>query len=111
MNPATLDAAALPGMMVEHNPLQPRRKSNFQHLAQHFPIDSQLFGVQAQRAVLFHERQHHQHGRDILADDGGQGHACHVHLQYNDKEQIEQYVDDACDGQIDHRPLSVALGP
>ena len=46
-----------------------------------------------------------------MGDDGGQGHAGHVHLKDDHKDQIQDHVDDSGEGEKVQRPLGVPLGP
>ena len=74
-------------------------------------VDLQLPEVQPQRTGLLHEAADHQCGRNALGDHGGQCHACHIHVEVDDKDQIQDHVDNAGCEQVIERSLGIAAGP
>ena len=64
-----------------------------------------------ERAGLPHKAANHKCGGNTLGDDGGKSHASHIHVQHDDEEQVQRYIDDAGEGQIVQGTAGVACGP
>ena len=61
-------------------------------------------------AFFFHEQDGDHEGRDRLADDGGQRHARHAHLEQDDEDEVQHHIDDAGHSQTVQRAAGVAHG-
>lgn len=86
------------------------RQADLHHPAQTSGLDVEFFHIQAARTVHPAQADQDQDGADALGEDGGERHACHVHMKDDDKEQVEHHVDDACHGQKVQRPFGISGG-
>ena len=55
-----------------------------------------------------HKGAHYQHCGDHVGNLGGDPHAQNVHLADDHKKEIEEYIDDSGNGNIDQRPFGIA---
>ena len=95
----------------KHHTLKAGGQADLQDL-EHSPLfQSQPFQVQMEGTLLLYHAPYHQGGGDILGNDGGQRHSGHIHLQGNHKNQIQEHIDHAGEGEKIQRPLRVPLGP
>ena len=78
-----------------------------QDAAGHGGVKAQLFPLQAVAALGAGQRPQDQKGRQVLAQNGGQGRAGHAHLPDDDKEQVQPDVQHPGNGQVDQRLAGV----
>ena len=64
----------------------------------------------AQGVLRAHKTQQHQYGAESLADDRGQRHPRHVHVERNDEQQVQRHVHHAAGGEEKQGALGVAAG-
>ena len=57
-------------------------------------IKAQGAKVHMEEPFVPHQAQQHQCSRDVLGDDGGQGHAVHTHVETQHKGQGQHHIDD-----------------
>ena len=81
------------------------------NLTHHPPTQSQPLQVQMEGALLPNHAPDYQGCGDILGYNGSQGHSGHAHLQRDDKQQVEPYIDHTGKGKEIQRSLGVPLGP
>ena len=80
-------------------------------MAQNHLVHLQLFQIQAQGALLLGQAAQDQTGGDVLGDGGGRGHAGHVHVEHQHREQVQDHIDDAGHNEVVEGALGVPLGP
>ncbi len=95
----------------EQNALESGRQSHTQDLAELDRVDLQLAQVQADGTAFPHETADHQKCGDALGDDRCQRHTGHIHVEHNDKQEIQHHIDGAGGREIVQRPAGVADCP
>ena len=75
------------------------------------PVQLHRLQIQAQGTVLFGQAEDDQPCGHILGDGGGQGDPRYIHIQQNDRNQVQNDVDHARDDQEIQGALGVPLGP
>ena len=95
---------------AEHGALQTGGQADPDDLQHGFLVDAQMPQVKV-HGTLFLDQQHRDHnGGYRLAEDGGQRHARHTHLEHDDEQQVQHHIDDTCHRQTDQRAAGVAHG-
>ena len=78
---------------------------------QHFKklglVKTHFLQIQAAGIGAFHEGTDYQDRRDGLGNGGSQCHTGHIHVQNHYEEQIQNYVDNACKGQVNQRAFGI----
>ena len=95
----------------EHNALEAGGQADLQDLSQNMPVQLHRLQIQAQRTVLLGQAEDDQPCGHILGDGGGQGDPRYIHIQQNDRNQVQNDVDHARDDQEIQGALGVPLGP
>ena len=91
--------------------LKARGQANLKDSHDHKPLQLQLFQVQMQRPLLFHQAAQHQNRGYVLGNNRSQGHARHIHMEYDNQNQIQNHIDDSGKKQVIEGPLRISLGP
>ena len=95
---------------AEHGALQTGGQTDLQDLHQRPLVEAQMPQVEVKGAFFFHEQDGDHKGGDRLADDGGQRHARHAHLEQDDEDEVQHHIDDAGHSQTVQRAAGVAYG-
>ena len=90
--------------------LEPGRQAKPQNAPGQVRVKVQL--VDVQHVAVLHPGQGAQDepGRNALGDGTGQRHAHHAQLAHDDKKQVQQDVQRACNGKVDQRLFGIADG-
>ena len=73
--------------------------------------NAKILKPQLDALVGLQQGGHDQKCGHTLADDGGQGHTFHTHIEGQDEQQIQHRVENRADHQEIKRPLGVAHSP
>ena len=94
----------------EDGVLAPGRDAQRQDALGHGGVEMGGFEIQPDAVLRAGEGAEDEEGGEALGDAGGQRHARHVQLADDDEEQVEQDVQNACDGKKEQRLFGVADG-
>ena len=94
----------------EQHALQTGGDAYLHDLLELHAVDLQLFQIQPQRAGFLHQTPNDQRGGNALGDHGGQCHTGHVHVELDDKNQVQQHIDHTGGQQEIQRTLRIPAG-